>query len=99
MLRTATDAVVREALQILEELLAREVLRRGREILPVAQVGVRFDDARHDRLARQIDPNDPRRGLYLAASADRREPAILHQKGGVFDGRGVVAGKQPCAFE
>ena len=80
------NAVVGEALQILEELRAREVRRRGREILPVPQVGVRFDDTGHDRRALQIDPDDSLRGLQLTASAHRREPAILHKKRRVFDG-------------
>jgi hypothetical protein len=93
------DAVVGEALQILEELLAREVLRRWRQIRPVSQVGVRFNDAGHDGLARQVDSSSPFRDPHLTASADRRERAILNQECGVFNGRGFVAGTQARALE
>jgi hypothetical protein len=93
------DAVVREALQILEELLAREVLHRGFEIFPVPQVCVYLDDPGHDRLARQIHPSGPFRGLDLTASADRSELAVLHHERGIFDGRGLVTGNQPRALE
>jgi hypothetical protein len=91
--------VVSEALQILKELLAREVFHRRFQIFPVAQVGVRFDDAGHDGLARQIDPSGPLRSLHLTASADKGELAILHHERRVFDRRGLVAGNQPRTLE
>jgi hypothetical protein len=68
-------------------------------ILPVPQVGVRFDDAGHDGLARQIDPSDPFRDLHLTPSADRRELALPNYERSVFDGRGLVTGNQPRALE
>jgi hypothetical protein len=60
---------------------------------------VRFDDARHDGLARQIDPSGPCRGLHLTSPADRRELAILNDERGVFGGQRLITGNQPRALE
>jgi hypothetical protein len=60
---------------------------------------VRFDDAGHYGLARQVDAGSPFRCLHLTAAANKREFAILHEERGIFDRRGLVTGNQPRALE
>ena len=92
------DAEVREPVHVVEDVLARVVLRPARQVLHVADVGVRIDQRGDDRLAGQIDARRAGRRLHLALAADSREAAALDEEGGALNRRAVAAGNQPRAF-
>ena len=95
------DTVVGEALQVVDQILAREeFLGHGsfRDVLE-PEVAVKIDDRRHDRLARQIDVHGPGWNPQLTSPPDTSEQVVLHKERGVFDGRAAVAGNETRSFE
>ena len=79
------NAEVGEPMHVVEDVLARVVLRPAGEVLHVADVRVRVDERGNDRLAGQIDARRTRRRLQVALLADAREPVVLDDEGGAFD--------------
>lgn len=57
------------------------------------------DNARHHRLARQVDARPARRRLQLSTPADLREAPVLNDEGSVLDGCATIAGDQTRSFE
>ena len=93
------DAEIREAAHVVEDVVARVVLRAARQVLHVADVRVAVDQRGNDRLAGQIDARGAGGRLNLAAASDPRERRALDEKGRVLDRRAAVAGDQARAFE
>jgi hypothetical protein len=95
------DSVVGQTLQMIDEIVASEILFRHRPIpvVLVPDVAMKIDLRRHDGLARQIDVRRAGRNLQLAPAADAREPAVLHDERGVLDRCVPVAGDEPRALE
>ena len=96
-----TEPVVGETLQMVDEILAREVLlgHRAVHIVLVSDVAVEIDLGRHDRLARQGDARRAGRDLQIALAADPCEPVVLDDECGVLDRGAAIAGDQPGSFE
>ena len=84
---------IRVALQMVDEILAREVFFRGRSLnhIFVAEVTVHVDFRRHDRLARQVDVCRICGNCNLALPADGGELVILDDECGILDGRAAIA--------
>jgi hypothetical protein len=94
------DAVVRESLQVIDEVLARVSVGAdgiGFDDLP-AKMGMRVDDRGNDRLTGQIDARRSGRELQFAFLANLRNFVVLDQKRGVLDRR-AIAGDEPGAFK
>ena len=88
------DAEVGEAVHVVEDVLARVVLRPAGQVLHVADVRMRIDQRRDDRLARQVHARSASRRLQLPLAADSREPAVLDQERRALDGGAAVAGDE-----
>ena len=69
------------------------------DIMLEADMAVEIDLARHHGFAGQVDVHGSGGDLQFAALAYLSELAVLNDEGGVFDGRDVVAGDEPRAFE
>ena len=93
------DAVVRVALQVIDDRRAREVLlaRHARLLVRVAHVVVGIDDRGHDGLAREVHARRARRQRDLALSSDARNPVVLHEERGALD-HAAVADDQALAL-
>ena len=96
--RDRSDTVVREAIQLVEDGLAREVLGEERRALAIAKMRVHVDQRRHDGLSCQVDAIHTGRNLRGALPAGAREPAVLDHERGAFDDV-AGAGDQAGAFE
>ena len=95
------DPVVRETLQMVDEVLARVVLLGHRPVGDMLEpdVAVEVDFCRHDCLAGQIHSGGSGWHLKLAPATNPRELSILDDERGALDGRAAVAGNEPRAFE
>src|SRR5262249_27087471 len=94
------ESVIREPLQVVDEVFAREVLLRHRAVpvMLIPDVAVEVDLSGHHGLARQIDVCGAGRHRYLTAPADLRESVVLNEEGGVLDRGAAIARDQSRAF-
>ena len=94
------DPVIRQALEVVDQVLAGEVLlgHRAVPIVLVADVAVQVDLRRHDGLAGQVDVRGAGRHLNLATPADPRELCRSRRETPSSRSGGAVAGNQPRAF-
>ena len=100
----AEDGAVPEVgvtLQVVDEILAREVLLRHRPLDHVLEpeVTVRIDLRGHDGLARQVDARRAGRDLQLALPADAGELVVLDDEDGVLDGCGALTRDEPRSLK
>ena len=93
------DAVVGEPVHMVEDVLARVVLRPAGQVMHVPDVGVGIDQRGNDRLPFQVDTRGARRELQVAPPAHPCEPVVLDDECGVLYGRTAVARDEPRAFE
>ena len=95
------EPVVRETLQMVDEVLAREILLRHRpvKVVLVPDVPMEINLRRHDAFARQIDARRPSRDLHFTLPADLREPVVLDDECGVLNGRTAIARDEARSFE
>src|SRR5262249_19886679 len=93
------DAEISELLHVVENVLARVVLRPAGQVAHVADMRMSIDQRRNDSLATEVNAYSARGRAHLAASADRSDAAGLDYEGGVLDRRAAVAGDQARAFE
>ncbi len=93
------DAVIGEAVHVIEDVLARVVLRPAGEIAHVADMRMRIDQAGDDGLAGEIDSRSTLRHADLAAAADGGDAVAFDDEGRVLDRCGTVAGDEARAFE
>ena len=94
------DAVVGVAVQVVDEVLAGEVLRAPARVALPAEMRVRVDERRHHGMAGQVDDGRLRRRLHLAGVPDPHDAIAADQERGVFDDASVSddhasAGEQP----
>src|SRR5438093_4554764 len=91
------ESVVGETLQMVDEILAREVLlcHCPIDVVLISDVAVQIDLRRHHGLAGQIDTHRPGWRLHLASPADSRELTILDDERGVLDGHAAVTRNEP----
>ena len=73
---------VGEAMQVVENVLARVVLGPAAEVFHVADVRVRIDQRGNHGLAGQVDPRRARRRRHVALPADARESVVFDDKRG-----------------
>ena len=94
------DAVVGQALEVIDQVLTGEVLLRHRAvpIVLVADVTVQVDFRRHHELAGQIDMRGARRHLDLSLPSHPAERVVLNQERGVLDRCTAVAGDEQRTF-
>ena len=88
------DAVIRETLEVSDEILARKCFLRHRALGNIleAEMTVQIDHCGHDGLAGQIDAHSSCRNFYLTASANTRELTALDDKHSIFDRCAAIAG-------
>ena len=77
----------RVAVEHVEQVLARVVVGGKAGARAIAHVDMIIDQRRHHGLAGEIDPHSARRRRDLAAPADRRDPVVGDDEGGVLDRR------------
>src|SRR5215831_4290726 len=94
------ETVIRETLQMVDEVFASEVLfcHRAIPVMLVADVAVEIDLRGHNGLACQIDVCGARRHRNLTAPAHLRETVVFNEESGVLDRRAAVASDQSRAF-
>src|SRR5262249_39335370 len=93
------DAEIREATQMVEDVLPRIVLRAARQIPHVADVRVAVDECRNHRLAAQVNARGASRGLDLSLASDAGKAVVFYEERAVLDGLPAVANDQTGAFE
>ncbi len=72
------DAEIERAIEIIEDVLALEVLGEISQPALEARMHMGGDEGRHDGLARKVDPRRTRRRRDLTAAADARDGAALN---------------------
>ena len=92
-------AVIRKAVELVDEVAGRVVLRREGRTVAVAEMHVRVHERRHHRLAGEIYPPRTRGRRQGTLRADLREASVLDDERGVLDRRAVIAGDQARALE
>ena len=85
--------------EVVDHVLASEVLDNVGEPFPVAEMGVELDECGHHRLAREIHTAGAGRQRHLVASANAHEAIAVYDKRRVGDGRSAVADDETRAFE
>src|SRR2546427_5016196 len=94
-------AVVREALQMVDQILARvEGLghRPFRHVLK-SEMAVEIDQRRHDRFAGEVNVCSSGRDSQSASAAHLRELVAADDEGGVLDWRAAVSRDQARTFK
>jgi hypothetical protein len=92
-------AVIGEAVERIEEVLARVVLRPEAQPLAVAHVHMRVDERRDHGLAGEVHMRRAGRDRDRAASANLRDPVAFDHESGILDRCAAVARDEPRAFE
>src|SRR5678810_1218088 len=92
---------VRKALEMIDEVLASEVLLRHRAIpiVLVTDVTMQIDFCWHDSLPSYVYTRCACRDLQLTSTSNLSERVALDDECGVLDGRSAVAGDQACALK
>ena len=82
---TVPDPVVSVAVQVIDQVLAREVLTAPARIRLPSEMRVRVHDGRHDGLASHIHDNGIGRHRHLSVPSDLRQQAIANEEGGIVE--------------
>jgi len=93
------DAVIREPLQMIGQVLARVVLDPEACAAAVPEVAVGVDNRGHHRLAGETHPCGAFRRPHVAGAPHLGETAVLHDERRVLDWRALVADDKPRSFE
>ena len=94
------DSVIGEALQMIDQVLAREGRLRHGVVGYVlkSEMTVEIDQCGHHGFAREVDVSGAGGDLQLASGADTGEVIVLDDEDGVLDGRAAVAGDEARSF-
>ena len=92
------DAVERLALQVVEDVARRVVLRTPRCVAFVSDVHVYVDHRGHDRLARQLDASRTSGRRHAALRTKRHDAAVFDHERPVLYRRAAIPCDQPAAF-
>ena len=86
---------------MLDQIFGVEVVLGHTSVLLIQEtkMAVGVDHCGNDCLACEVDVDGTCPSLHFIVSPDRREPAILHNEDGVFDGGFSVAQDEPRAFK
>ena len=93
------DAEIERAVEIADDVLAGEILRRVGQPLLEAGMHMGADNRGHHGLAGEIDPGRAGGRRHLAAPPNARDQAALDQDRRILDRRAAVAGNDAGALE
>ena len=91
-------AEIREPIQVVEDVLARVILRPAREVLHVADVRMRIDQGGDDGLAGEVHPTHIGASQVFALATHTDETTGLNQERGSLDRRGPVSRDESCSL-
>ncbi len=89
---------VSELVHVIEDVLARVILRSAAQVAHVADVRMGIDQRRDDGLAREIDARGTGRNLHVGTAPGRNNAVALNDERGIFDDAGVAV-DQPRTLE